>query len=69
MENLCEHLKSTYDTNILDNESDIVQQEFLNVSLQNRTNPCRKVLMELICNHYDKSVQKQTAEFIGVLIT
>ena len=26
MEKLCEHLKSTYDTNILDNESAIVQQ-------------------------------------------
>ena len=65
IEKLCEHLKSTYDTNILDNESDIVQQEFLNVSLKNRTNPGRKVLMELICNHYDKSVQKPIAEFIG----
>ena len=65
MEKLCEHLKSTYDTKILDNESAIVQQEFLNVSLKNRNNPGRKVLMQLICNHYDKSVQKPTAEFIG----
>ena len=65
IEKLCKDLKTSYDTNILDNESDIVQQEFLNVSLKNRTNSGRKVLMELICNHYDKSVQKPIAEFIG----
>ena len=64
IEELCKDLKTTYDTNILDNESDDVQQEFLNVSLQNRNNG-RKVLMKLICNHYDEMVQKPTAEFIG----
>ena len=64
IEKLCKHLKTTYDTNILDNESDVVQKEFLNVSLENRNNG-RKVLMKLICNHYDKMVQKPTAEFIG----
>ena len=65
IEKLCEHLKTSYDTNILDNESDIVQQEFLNVSLKNRTNSGRKVLMELICNHYSKRVKKPIVEFIG----
>ena len=68
MENLCKELRYTYDTNILDNEDEIVQDEFLKVSRENRdntTNPGRKVLMQLICNHYDKSVKKPTAEFIG----
>ena len=65
IENLCKELKATYDTNILDNESDIVKKEFLNVSLKNRNNKGNKVLMQLICNHYDKSVQKPSAEFIG----
>ena len=67
-EKLCKDLKATYDTNILDNESDLVQQEFRDVSLENRnttTNSVRKVLMKLICNHYDKSVKKPIAEFIG----
>ena len=65
MEKLCKDLKSTYDTNILDNEDKIVQDEFLKVSRENRINKGNKVLMQLICNHYDKSVQKPTAEFIG----
>ena len=67
IENLCKELKATYDTNILDNESDVVQQEFRDVSLENRnitTNNGRKVLMKLISNHYDE-IKKPTAEFIG----
>ena len=64
IEKLCKDLKTTYDTNILDNESDVVQKEFRDVSLEN-TNNGRKVLMKLICNHYDEMIQKPTAEFIG----
>lgn len=33
MEQLCKDLTTTYDTNILDNQYPIVQQEFLKVSL------------------------------------
>jgi hypothetical protein len=68
IEQLCKDLKTTYDTNILDNESDVVQKEFRDVSLENTnitTNNGRKVLMKLICNHYDEMIQKPTAEFIG----
>jgi hypothetical protein len=68
IEKLCKNLIATYNTNILDSESDIIQKEFLDVSLRNRdntTNKGKKVLMELICNHYDESVNKPTAEFIG----
>lgn len=68
IETLCKQLTNTYDTNILDNQPDHIQDEFLNVSLQNRnniTNPGKKVLMELICNHYNKLLKKPTAEFIG----
>jgi hypothetical protein len=68
MEKLCKDLTSTYDTNILDNEDKTVQDEFLNVSRKNRKNKIgKKVLMKLICNHYDENVQKQkpNAEFIG----
>ena len=66
MEQLCKDLTTTYDTNILDNESGIVQQEFLKVSRKNRNNKGGKqVLRQLICNHYDESVKKPTADFIG----
>jgi len=65
---LCKQITNTYDTNILDNQPDYIQDEFHNVSLQNRnntTNPGKKVLMNLICNHYNKLLKKPTAEFIG----
>ena len=64
----CNELINTYDTNILDNQPEIVQKEFLNISFKNRnniTNPGKKVLMELICNHYSKTVKKPIAKFIG----
>jgi hypothetical protein len=38
MEQLCKDLTTTYDTNILDNQYPIVQQEFLKVSRKNRNN-------------------------------
>ena len=66
--NLCYHLNKTYDTNLLDIYDKNIQKEFLNVSLKNRdniTNKGKKVLMKLICNHYDESVNKPTATFIG----
>ena len=67
IEKLCKDLQTTYDTNILDNEHYVVQQEFLNVSFENKENNGRKVLMKLICNHYDEMVRanKPIAEFIG----
>ena len=66
-QNLCKDLKATYDTNILDIESDDIQKEFLNVSLENKETKGRKVLMKLICNHYDEMVRanKPIADFIG----
>ena len=48
LEELCEELIGTYDTNILDNQPEIIQKEFLDISLENRnntTNPGKKVLM------------------------
>jgi len=68
IEELCKEITNNYDTNILDIQPEIVQKEFLDVSLKNRnntTNPGRKVLMELICNHYSKRVKKPIAQFIG----
>jgi hypothetical protein len=60
MEQLCKNLITTYDTNILDNQYPIVQQEFLKVSRKNRNNKSGKqVLRQLICNHYDESVKNQ----------
>ena len=58
---LCKELIGTYDTNILDNESQIVQRQFLDVSRDNRNNTTnfgKKVLMKLIYNHYSKRVNK-----------
>ena len=54
LEELCEELTDTYDTKLLDNQSEIIQKLFLDISLDNRnntTNPGKKVLMNLICNH------------------
>jgi hypothetical protein len=75
LEELIEELISTYDTNILDNQPYIVQKEFLTISLENNLNgksrpadqmvTSNQVLMQLICNHYDKSVKKPIADFIG----
>ena len=75
LEKLIEELINTYDTNILDNQPDIVQKEFLNISLKNNLKgqaravdeiaTSNQVLMQLICNHYDKSVKKPIADFIG----
>jgi hypothetical protein len=68
LEELFEELTNTYDTNLLDNQSEIIQKEFFDVSLKNRkdkTNPGKKVLMELICNHYSRRVNKPIADFIG----
>jgi hypothetical protein len=66
IEKFCEQLTSTYNTNILDYEDKSVQDEFLKFSLKNRNNKgFKNVLMELICNHYDKRVKKPKAEFIG----
>jgi hypothetical protein len=63
----CKELTNTYDTNILDNQSEVVQKQFLDMSLKNRNNTSnhgKKVLMNLICNHYSRRVQKPKAEFI-----
>ena len=38
LEELIEELINTYDTNILDNQPDIVHKEFLNISLNNNIN-------------------------------
>jgi hypothetical protein len=75
LEELIKELINTYDTNILDNQPDIVQKEFLNISLENNLKgkaratdeivTSKQVLIQLICNHYDKSVKKPIADFIG----
>ena len=68
LEEFCKELTNTYDTNILDNQSEVTQKQFLDISLKNRNNtvnPGKKVLMELICNHYSPSVKKPIADFIG----
>jgi hypothetical protein len=67
-EEVCEEITNTYDTNILDNQSEIVQKHFLDISLKNmnnKINPGKKVLMKLICNHYSSIVKKPIADFIG----
>ena len=60
-------LNTTYDTNLFDNQDILLQKQFLDYSSINKDNNNKgnKILMELICNHYDKSVKKPTAEFIG----
>jgi hypothetical protein len=65
MNTFIEELTSTYDTNLFDNQSELLQKKFLDYSIMNKENKGNKILMELICNHYDKSVNKPIAEFIG----
>ena len=68
IEELCKELTNTYDTNLLDNANQIIQKLFLDTSLKNKdnkTNPGKKVLMNLICNHYSESIKKPIADFIG----
>ena len=65
---LLKQLENTYDTNILDNQPENVQIEFLDISIKDRNKPTipgKKVLMNLICNHYSITAKKPIAEFIG----
>ena len=65
---LCDRLTITYNTNILDSASDIIKEKFLLTSLTHRNgNEGKKVLMNLICNHFDKDPlkQKPMPRFIG----
>ena len=65
---VCDILTKTYNTNVLDSESTIIKDEFLSASLQNhKGNKGKKVLMNLICNHFSKdpTKQKPMPRFIG----
>ena len=65
---VCDILTKTYNTNVLDSESTIIKDEFLSASLQNhKGNKGKKVLMNLICNHFSKdpTKQKPIPRFIG----
>ena len=62
-EGLCNKLQTFYNTNILDQEEELIKNEFLKVSTENLGNgKGRQTLMNLICNH---SKQKPDPEFIG----
>ena len=61
---ICDILTTTYNTNILDSTSDIIKEQFLIASRAHRHgNEGRKVLMNLICNHFDKD--RPMPRFIG----
>jgi hypothetical protein len=63
LETLFENLGRTYNTNILDEEEEIVKKTFLDVSLENHMfNQGKQTLMKLICNHFDQ--KKPRASFI-----
>jgi hypothetical protein len=65
---ICENRVNTYNTNILDSEDKKIKEEFLKLSLKYRKgNKGKKVLMELICNHFSKDPNKKrpTPRFIG----
>lgn len=65
---ICENLVNTYNTNILDSEDKKIKEEFLKLSLKYRKgNKGKKVLMELICNHFNRDPLKQKPKpaFIG----
>ena len=63
-DNVCDKLTTTYNTNILDSASDIIKEQFLITSLTHRDgNKGKKVLMNLICNHFNKD--RPMPRFIG----
>jgi hypothetical protein len=65
---ICDKLTKTYNTNILDLASDDIKDQFLITSVTHRDgNEGKKVLMNLICNHFNKDSDKQkpTPRFIG----
>ena len=65
---VCERLTTTYNTNILDSASDIIKDQFLTASCTHcNGSKGKKVLMNLICNHYNKnpSNQRPMPRFIG----
>ena len=67
-EDICDTLTTTYNTNILDSASNIIKVQFLISSLTHcHGNKGKKVLMNLICNHFDKDPLKQRPmpRFIG----
>jgi hypothetical protein len=64
MEKLCKQLINTYNTNVLDNKSKIIGEEFMKISTNYKdTGKGRSVLMNLIYNHF--TVQKPKPEYIG----
>ena len=64
MEKLCKQLINTYNTNVLDNKSKIIGEEFMKISTKYKdTGKGRSVLMNLIYNHF--AVQKPKPEYIG----
>lgn len=65
MDELCEKLLTLYNTNVLDNAEDTLDvKEFLRVTINHRgCGKGRKVLMDLIYNHYRKT--KPSPAFIG----
>lgn len=61
---ICDRLTTTYNTNILDLASDDIKDQFLITSVTHRDrNDGKKVLMNLICNHFEKDRPKP--RFIG----
>ena len=61
---ICDKLTTTYNTNILDLASDSIKDQFLITSLTHRDgNEGKKVLMNLICNHFNKD--RPMPRFIG----
>jgi hypothetical protein len=65
---ICDKLTTTYNTNILDLASDSIKDQFLITSDTHRHgNEGKKVLMNLICNHFNQDSDKQRPmpRFIG----
>ena len=67
MESLCKELVDTYNTNVLDNCKDKeLIDEFMKVSEQHRNgDEGKKVLMNLIYNHFSPDMKKPEPLFIG----
>jgi hypothetical protein len=59
MEETCNKLIETFDTNILDNQNNIIQAAFYSQAKEYKDKSKDNTLFKLIRNHYDSEIQKQ----------
>jgi hypothetical protein len=65
MEQVCDKLLETFDTNELDNKDKMIQAAFYSQAQKFKDTDKDNTLFRLIRNHYDSKIEKPIAQFIG----